>query len=96
MKLSIELSGGLELLFKKQKFFNLEWEDKETISLRELLQWMKTNLIQERPELFIIEGSVRPGILVLINDCDWELMGGIDCMVQDNDNVVFISTLHGG
>ena len=38
----------------------------------------------------------RPGILVLINDCDWELMGGIDYTVEDGDALVFISTLHGG
>jgi len=39
---------------------------------------------------------VRPGILVLINDCDWELSGGLESEVNDGDTVVFISTLHGG
>ncbi|XP_025915500.1 ubiquitin-related modifier 1 [Apteryx rowi] len=39
--------------------------------------------------------SVRPGILVLINDADWELMGELDYKLQDQDNVLFISTLHG-
>lgn len=38
----------------------------------------------------------RPGILVLINDTDWELEGELDYQLQDNDEVVFISTLHGG
>ncbi|XP_071980642.1 ubiquitin-related modifier 1 isoform X3 [Engystomops pustulosus] len=41
-------------------------------------------------------GSLRPGILVLINDADWELMGELDYKIQDQDNIVFISTLHGG
>ena len=40
--------------------------------------------------------TVRPGILVLINDADWELMGQLDYQLQTGDNVVFISTLHGG
>jgi ubiquitin related modifier 1 len=31
-----------------------------------------------------------------VNDCDWELLGGLDYEVQDGDVVVFISTLHGG
>jgi ubiquitin related modifier 1 len=35
-------------------------------------------------------------ILVLVNDADWELCGGIDYEIQPNDAVCFISTLHGG
>jgi ubiquitin related modifier 1 len=38
----------------------------------------------------------RPGVLVLINDCDWELCGGLDAELEEKDVVVFISTLHGG
>ena len=40
--------------------------------------------------------QVRPGVLVLINDCDWELEGGLDAELADGDVVSFISTLHGG
>lgn len=42
-------------------------------NLKDLLMWMKDNILTERPELFIQNGSVRPGILVLINDADYEL-----------------------
>jgi molybdopterin converting factor small subunit len=38
----------------------------------------------------------RPGILVLINDADWELEGELEYELRDRDEVVFISTLHGG
>lgn len=38
----------------------------------------------------------RPGILVLINDTDWELEGEGDYALKDGDEIVFISTLHGG
>jgi ubiquitin related modifier 1 len=41
-------------------------------------------------------GDRRPGILVLINDTDWELEGEEDYVLQPGDEVVFISTLHGG
>ena len=41
-------------------------------------------------------GDRRPGILVLINDTDWELEGEGDYILQPGDEVVFISTLHGG
>ena len=38
----------------------------------------------------------RPGILVLINDADWELEGEENYEVQPSDNILFVSTLHGG
>ena len=57
---------------------------------------MKDNLLKERPELFLKDNSVRPGILVLVNDSDWELLGQLEYELEDGDNVVFISTLHGG
>lgn len=38
----------------------------------------------------------RPGILVLINDADWELEGEETYELQQGDNIVFVSTLHGG
>ena len=38
----------------------------------------------------------RPGILVLINDVDWELEGGGEYRLQPHDTILFISTLHGG
>uniref|UniRef100_A0A8C0DND6 Ubiquitin-related modifier 1 n=1 Tax=Balaenoptera musculus TaxID=9771 RepID=A0A8C0DND6_BALMU len=46
----------------------------EPWDIRNLLVWIKKNLLKERPELFIQGDSVRPGILVLINDADWELL----------------------
>lgn len=38
----------------------------------------------------------RPGILVLINDADWELEGEEEYELNSGDNVLFVSTLHGG
>ena len=39
---------------------------------------------------------MRPGILVLVNDADWELLGELDYQLQDQDSVLFISMLHDG
>jgi len=44
---------------------------------------------------FLFFGS-RAGILVLINDADWELEGKEEADIADRDRVSFISTLHGG
>ena len=38
----------------------------------------------------------RPGILVLINDADWELEGEAEYVLEPRDNILFVSTLHGG
>ncbi|KAH7922128.1 ubiquitin-related modifier 1 [Leucogyrophana mollusca] len=61
-----------------------------------LMHYLRETLLTERPELFIDNGTVRPGILVLINDTDWELEGEGEYVLKDKDEIVFISTLHGG
>ncbi|XP_051215971.1 ubiquitin-related modifier 1 homolog [Lolium perenne] len=100
MHLTLEFGGGLELLLEKStKVHKVDvppMDDEVKATMKGLLSWVKSNLIKERPEMFIKGDSVRPGVLVLINDCDWELCGGLDAELEDKDVVVFISTLHGG
>ncbi|KAF5374051.1 hypothetical protein D9757_010729 [Collybiopsis confluens] len=66
------------------------------VDVEYLIYHLRDNLLQERAELFMEDNTVRPGILVLINDTDWELEGEGEYGLKDNDEVVFISTLHGG
>ncbi|XP_026282504.1 ubiquitin-related modifier 1 [Frankliniella occidentalis] len=97
LEITLEFGGGAELLFgnlKKHQVTLPACEGKWTI--RSLLTWMKDNLLKERPELFIQGETVRPGILVLVNDADWELLGQLDYEIEAKDNILFISTLHGG
>ncbi|XP_025905377.1 ubiquitin-related modifier 1 [Nothoprocta perdicaria] len=94
---SFRCRGGAELLFDGVKKHQVTLPcQPEPWDIRKLLKWIKQNLLKERQELFMEGESVRPGILVLINDADWELMGELDYKLQDQDNVLFISTLHGG
>jgi ubiquitin related modifier 1 len=65
-------------------------------TIKDLLVWIRTNLLKQRPELFMQEDSIRPGILILVNDSDWDLLGNLKYELQQNDHVTFISTLHGG
>ncbi|XP_060697106.1 ubiquitin-related modifier 1 [Hemiscyllium ocellatum] len=93
----LEFRGGAELLFNGVKERHVTLPTQSTPwDIRQLLMWIKNNLLKERPELFIQGDSVRPGILVLVNDADWELMGQLDYKLENRDNIVFISTLHGG
>ena len=82
---------------KKKIELNLE-ESKENqeIKLRDVIEELRKNHLKDREELFVMSGTVRPGIIVLVNDTDWELLDADEYTVQPNDTVSFISTLHGG
>ncbi|GAA5821390.1 hypothetical protein JCM11251_004601 [Rhodosporidiobolus azoricus] len=73
-------------------------EGAKRADVRFLIWWLREYLLEdrERPELFSTGESVRPGILVLINSTDWELEGELEYELEEGDEVVFISTLHGG
>eukprot|EP00191_Tetraselmis_sp_GSL018_P017285 CAMPEP_0177584332 /NCGR_PEP_ID=MMETSP0419_2-20121207/3837_1 /TAXON_ID=582737 /ORGANISM="Tetraselmis sp., Strain GSL018" /LENGTH=96 /DNA_ID=CAMNT_0019073859 /DNA_START=119 /DNA_END=405 /DNA_ORIENTATION=- len=96
MHLKLEFSGGMELLFGNQKAIDADIPEQQGLTVGKLLVWVRDNLLTERPELFMKDDTVRPGVLVLINDTDWEITGQLETELHDGDNVVFISTLHGG
>ncbi|XP_066991672.2 ubiquitin-related modifier 1 isoform X1 [Anabrus simplex] len=97
LRITLEFGGGAELLFNKIKKQQVTLPEKDkSWTIRSLLVWIKDNLLKERPELFIQGDNVRPGILVLVNDADWELLGRLDYELQEGDTILFISTLHGG
>ncbi|XP_012230465.1 ubiquitin-related modifier 1 [Linepithema humile] len=95
LPLTIEFGGGAELLFDKKREHKVDLPGEEW-TLKQLLFWLRDNLLTERPELFMQGDTVRPGILVLVNDADWELLGEGDYKLCPRDKVLFISTLHGG
>ena len=97
LNVTLEFSGGAELLFGHIKKHEIKLNTLEQKwNIKKLLIWMKDNLLQERPELFLQGDTIRPGILVLINDADWQLFDETDYELVNNDTITFISTLHGG
>ncbi|EJU01329.1 ubiquitin-related modifier 1, partial [Dacryopinax primogenitus] len=97
--------GGVEVLFsnKRNQVTTLPaiapssgTHPERPADLRYLIRWMSDNLLTDRKELFMDGETVRPGILVLVNDTDWELEGELDYELKPGDEIVFISTLHGG
>lgn len=82
----------------------LETNDGEIITIQNLIDNLK-NQIKEKQDFFINkDGKMqhyflyfsRPGIIVLINDSDWEIYEKDFSVLQDGDTISFISTLHGG
>ncbi|KAK0945280.1 Ubiquitin-related modifier 1 [Friedmanniomyces endolithicus] len=98
---AVEFTGGLELLFSNQRKHQVTLPARGTegtpSTVGYLVKWLCENLIKDpRKDMFVLDDSVRPGILVLINDADWELEGEEKYELQANDEIVFVSTLHGG
>lgn len=107
MSVKVEFGGGMEILFSNQKtliipYSNIRVSTNDHTStaiptIRDLVSLLKTSHLKTpKPELFSVDEGVRAGILVLINDVDWELEGGVGAPIKEGDTVTFISTLHGG
>ncbi|KAJ5246916.1 hypothetical protein N7468_001899 [Penicillium chermesinum] len=99
--ITVEFTGGLEILFANERQHKISLParsgDGNPSNIAYLLQYLVDNLMKDqRKDMFIMEDNVRPGILVLINDADWELEGEENYELQPGDNIVFVSTLHGG
>ncbi|KAL8847203.1 MAG: hypothetical protein Q9221_007729 [Calogaya cf. arnoldii] len=72
-------------------------ENGKPSNMASLVRHLCNNVMEDpRKEFFVVDDAIRPGILVLINDADWELEGEADYVLQKDDNILFVSTLHGG
>lgn len=101
LSIVVEFTGGLEMLFSNQRRHALSIpaidKNNKPVTIAHLIEYLCENTMRDtRQELFVLEGQIRPGILVLINDADWELEGEEAYEIQNGDNILFVSTLHGG
>lgn len=92
----VEFAGGIESLFGNQKFIDFPHLPESVITCKDLIDLLRREHLKQRVELFVQDQTVRPGILVLINDVDWELEDNLNYKLCNNDRILFISTLHGG
>lgn len=101
LTVSVEFSGGLEMLFSDQRHHSLRVPSRDKngqpVNVAFLIDHLCQHVMKDtRQELFILDDHLRPGILVLINDADWELEGEEAYELKSGDNILFVSTLHGG
>ncbi|KAF2670006.1 ubiquitin related modifier 1 [Microthyrium microscopicum] len=99
--ITVEFTGGLELLFSNQRKHNIQVPEQDSSGAKTNISWLVDHLCNNvmkdsRKDMFVLHNSVRPGILVLINDADWELEGESNYELQKGDSILFVSTLHGG
>jgi ubiquitin related modifier 1 len=64
--------------------------------MEKLIDELRRKHLKEKDEMFVHGASVRPGIIVLVNDTDWELLETTSYKLESGDSIAFISTLHGG
>lgn len=81
---------------KKRIDLELAQEDGKQWTMDRLIDELKRKHLKEKEEMFVQGTSVRPGIIVLVNDTDWELLETTKYVIETGDSVAFISTLHGG
>ncbi|KAF3046939.1 Ubiquitin- modifier 1 [Didymella heteroderae] len=101
LSVKVEFSGGLELLFDNKKKYDLSIPCKDESgapsNVAFLVRYLCDKVMKDpRKDMFVLDDTVRPGILVLINEADWELEGEDQYELQKDDHVMFVSTLHGG
>lgn len=69
-------SGGLESLFggKKTLVLKVASTDGRSTTAGAVVAAAAAAADPARGDLFVVAGKVRPGVLVLVNDTDWELL----------------------
>jgi len=98
--IQVEFGGGLETLFSNASKLAMRLTEPHT--MRHLVEALSCRVTPPKSlPLFCSPGphwDIKPGILPLVNDEDWELLepSGMDASLKHGDNVLFISTLHGG
>ncbi|RLV96203.1 hypothetical protein JA1_000465 [Spathaspora sp. JA1] len=99
IKVKVEFLGGLDVISNsiREHKCTVPYEEGEA-TMKELIDHITKTVIIDPKDIpvFIEDGTVRPGILVLINDTDWELEGMEEYVLESGDVFTFTSTLHGG
>ncbi|KAL8936599.1 MAG: hypothetical protein Q9211_004108 [Gyalolechia sp. 1 TL-2023] len=101
VSITVEFTGGLDMLFSKKRKHLISLpaadENGNPPDMAFLVRYLCKNLMTDRrKEFFVVDDTIRPGILVLVNDADWELEGEGNYVLQTGDEILFVSTLHGG
>ena len=96
MRVTIKFYGIFRGVLGKNKFV-FEIKNEDMVSLRELVNKMtddipKINKVLIDPEL----EDPRPNALILVNGKEISVLNGLETLIKDGDEVVFISILHAG
>lgn len=99
INVKVEFLGGLDVISDHIKEHKLSIPLNEgDATMKDVINYICKDIIKDEKDIgvFIADDTIRPGILVLINDTDWELEDKEEYIVESGDVFTFTSTLHGG
>jgi molybdopterin synthase sulfur carrier subunit len=94
MVVTAKFVGAFRSISGKSKF-TLKLEN--SVSLREVVK----KIVEELPKLkrILIDPELedpRPNTLILVNGKEVSVLNGLDTVLEDGDEVVFVPVVHGG
>lgn len=102
----LDFGGGLESLVTGENSPRIEVPHSELAEYSQdcrgsdLVHYLVDKRLGDKAKKALLDdngSSLKPGILVLVNEADVELKGGLEeTKIEPGDSVSFISTLHGG
>ncbi|MFB0562591.1 MAG: MoaD/ThiS family protein [Candidatus Lokiarchaeia archaeon] len=93
MKVKVRALSSLKYVAKNSKMsFNID----DGATVRSLLN----SILEVDEKLFNAildhEGELNSGIIILVNERDIDVLQGLDTKLNDGDDVVLLSAVHGG
>ncbi|EIJ88173.1 ubiquitin related modifier 1 [Nematocida parisii] len=75
---------------------NLEKFEPCEIVVKDLIYYIERNHLKRDYKHFSTNGELEGGILCIINEVDWDILNEQNTVLNNNDTIHFITTLHGG
>ena len=89
MVVTVKFVGSLRSLAGKGK---LAMELGKMASLMEVMKRMA----EESPKLKPVLANSKAGMLILVNGKEISVLNGLETLLKDGDDVVFVPVIHGG
>ena len=96
MRVRVKLYGVLKTAAKIEE---LELDFDNSVSVRQLVKKLLNEISQPEFEIYLIDPELkdpRPNALILVSGTEVGALDGIDTMLSDGDEVVFLPVAHGG
>ncbi len=95
MAINVKFVGALRHMAGKSKMV-IAWLD--NFSIKDLIQKIVLDLPDIKASILNqqTDGALKPNALILVNDREISVLNGLDTLINDGDEVVFIPVVHGG